>query len=81
MEVPLAFDVSRVEPRQMPAYQRAHFPVTGGQEPHEVAVALLADLVKRIVDVEGPIHIEETARRLAACFGKEKAGTRILLTS
>lgn len=78
MEAPPSFDVSRVEPRQMPAYRRAHFPVTGGQEPHEVAVAVLADLVKRIVDVEGPIHIEETARRLAACFGKEKAGARIV---
>lgn len=78
MEVPLSFDVPRAEPRQMPAYQRAHFPVTGGQEPHEVAVTVLADLVKCIVDVEGPIHIEEMARRLAACFGKEKAGTRIV---
>ncbi|WP_199538696.1 MULTISPECIES: DUF3320 domain-containing protein [unclassified Duganella] len=78
MEVPLSFDVPRVEPRQMPAYRRAHFPVTGGQEPHEVAVTVLADLVKCIVDVEGPIHIEEMARRLATCFGKEKAGTRIV---
>ena len=78
MEVPLSFDVPRVEPRQMPPYRRAHFPVTGGQEPHEVAVTVLADLVKCIVDVEGPIHIEEMARRLATCFGKEKAGTRIV---
>lgn len=77
MELP-SFDVPRVEPRQMPAYRRAHFPVACGREPHEVAVTVLADLVKCIVDVEGPIHIEEMARRLATCFGKEKAGTRIV---
>jgi len=32
----------------------------------------------RIVTAEGPIHVEEVARRVAACFGKDKAGARIL---
>jgi hypothetical protein len=73
-----AFEVPEVVARQMPAYQRAHFPVNSRQEPHEVDVSMLADLAKRIVAAEGPIHLEEAARRLAACFGKEKAGSRIL---
>lgn len=62
--------------RQMPPYQRAHFAM-GDQEPHEVARTVLASLVGRIVAVEGPIHVDEIGRRIAACFGKEKAGARI----
>ncbi len=38
----------------------------------------LAGLALRIVEAEGPIHEEEVARRIAACFGKEKAGSRIV---
>lgn len=64
--------------RQMPAYQRAFFRLTGWQEPHEVPVSTLADLAKRVVYAEGPIHMEEVARRIATCFGKEKAGSRII---
>lgn len=67
--------------RQMPSYRRAHFPVSSRQEPHEVAASMLADLAKRIVAAEGPINIEEAARRVAACFGKEKAGSRILMAT
>ena len=64
--------------RQMPAYRRAVFPVSSWQEPHEVPVSTLAELAKRIVSAEGPIHLEEVARRVASCFGKEKAGSRIV---
>jgi hypothetical protein len=64
--------------RQMPAYRRASFPVKTDQEPHEVAIAILASLAARIVAAEGPIHVEEIARRIAACFGKERVGSRIL---
>ena len=73
-----AFVVPDVIERQMPAYQRAVFPAGSSQEPHEVGVSTLAELVRRIVTHEGPIHVEEIARRVAACFGKEKAGSRIL---
>ena len=74
----VSFELPEVVARQMPAYQRAVFSRNSGQEPHEVAVSTLADLAKRIVSAEGPIHVEEVARRIAACFGKEKAGSRIL---
>ncbi|WP_229466202.1 DUF3320 domain-containing protein [Pseudoduganella plicata] len=50
----------------------------GDGEPHELPPAQLAALVERIVTEEGPIHVEEAARRVAACFGKDKAGARIL---
>ena len=64
--------------RKMPPYVRAHFPVSSHLEPHEVPMATLGPLAKRIVEVEGPICTDEVARRIAACFGREKAGRRIL---
>lgn len=64
--------------RKMPAYARAHFPVSSYLEPHEVPMATLGPLAQRIVEAEGPILTDEVARRIAACFGREKAGRRIL---
>lgn len=64
--------------RTMPAYVRANFPITSHLEPHEAPMSLLGPLALRIVAVEGPICTEEVARRIAACFGREKAGRRIL---
>jgi hypothetical protein len=62
----------------MPPYERAVFPMPGYAEPHDAPPAALADLAWRIVECEGPIHVDELARRLAACFNKDKAGVRIL---
>ncbi len=46
-------------------------------EPHEAPVHQLAGLVWRIVEIEGPIHIDEVARRVSAAFGKTRTGNRI----
>ena len=51
-------------------------PIAG--EPHEAPRQVLAELVRRIIASEGPIHQEEVARRLATAFGKERSGRRIL---
>lgn len=75
---PIRIEVPDIPFKKMPAYQRAHFPMTTAQEPHEVETSVLSGLAIRIVEQEGPIHEMEAARRLAACFGKEKAGTRIV---
>lgn len=72
------FVVPPIVERKMPAYARAHFPVQSHLEPHEVSMATLGPLAERIVEVEGPISTDEVARRIAACFGREKAGRRIL---
>lgn len=64
--------------RKMPPYQRFSERVQSYNEPHEVSRATLAELAKRIIDFEGPIHVEEIARRIAACYSKEKAGSRIV---
>lgn len=75
---PLAIEIPAVIERRMPAYARAVFPMHARVEPHLVPMDVLTQLVHRIVEAEGPIHVEEVARRVAASFGKEKAGSRIL---
>jgi hypothetical protein len=63
---------------KMPAYVRANLTVRSGVDPHEAPVAQLADLVAKIVAIEGPIHINEVGRRITTAFGKTKAGSRIV---
>lgn len=67
-----------VAERRMPPYKRAIFPVKSSYEPHEAPLSVLVHLVREIVEAEGPIHVEEIARRVAACFNRDKAGSRIL---
>jgi very-short-patch-repair endonuclease len=59
------------------AYVRAQITIRSMVEPHEVAVTQLADLVAKIVDIEGPIHMDEVARRISSAFGKSRTGNRI----
>jgi Protein of unknown function (DUF2924)/Protein of unknown function (DUF3320) len=61
-----------------PAYIRAELTVRSSVEPHEAPLVQLADLVARIVGVEGPIHIDEVARRITSAFRKSRAGSRIV---
>ena len=75
---PATFALPEATVRQMPAYARAVFPVRASHEPHEAPLHVLAELVWKIVEAEGPIHIDEAARRVSASFGKEKAGSRII---
>lgn len=83
-ELPIAEPREEIEPlpeieeRQMPAYERAYFPVNTYYEPHEARPAELQSLALRIVEHEGPIVADEVARRISACFGRERAGSRIL---
>ncbi len=76
-QVVLNLELPEVTPRHVPLYQRCYADMGSG-EPHETPPYRLAELVLRIVREEGPVHVEEVARRIAFCFGKEKAGTRIL---
>lgn len=77
-EEPAPFVLPEATVRQMPAYARAVFPVRASYEPHEAPLPVLAELVWKIVEAEGPIHIDEAARRVSASYGKEKAGSRII---
>jgi very-short-patch-repair endonuclease len=62
---------------ERPPYRMANFAVRSSAEPHEIPLAQMADIVGRIVEIEGPIHCEEVGRRVASLFGKDRAGSRI----
>ncbi len=46
-------------------------------DPHEQPFEVLKELVKQIVACEGPIHIDEVAKRVASCHSLDRAGARI----
>lgn len=75
----------RAEPRPAPVidlpratlrYKEADFRVRCSDAPHE-APRQVQEAVRRIVDIEGPIHEEEVGRRLATVWGLDRAGSRI----
>jgi hypothetical protein len=64
--------------RTMPAYVRAEPRTTSMLEPHEAPTAHLVPIVLEVIAQEGPVHVEEIARRVAAAFGKKGLGSRIV---
>jgi very-short-patch-repair endonuclease len=50
------------------------------QELHLVPFGKLADWIRQVIDVEGPVHFEEVARRIADASGASKIGSRIRYT-
>ncbi|WP_239025493.1 DUF3320 domain-containing protein [Roseicyclus persicicus] len=73
---PDAIDIGHLA-LKAPAYVRADLSIRSSIEPHEAPVQQLAELVSRIVAIEGPIHSDEVARRIAAAFGRSRTGNRI----
>lgn len=61
-----------------PNYQRAELSVRSTLEPHLAPQGQIGDLIVKIVDMEGPIHVDEVARRIATAFGKARTGGRIV---
>lgn len=47
-------------------------------EAHQMPVPRLAEIVRKVVDIEGPIHVDLVARRIAVAFDKGRSGARIL---
>ena len=58
-------------------YKEARFSISSTQDLHEVTPQQLAAVVIKIVQIEGPIHQDEVARRTATLWGKKRAGGRI----
>jgi len=48
-----------------------------GQELHEVPVSSYADWIAGVVDIEGPVHVDEVVRRIADAAGVQRVGNRI----
>lgn len=58
-------------------YREASFHVSRARDIHEVRQAKLAEIVTRIVEVEGPIHTEEIAQRVSTLWGQSRTGSRV----
>lgn len=65
------------EGRTSTPYQEASVPVPANIELHEVASGLMADIVTKVVEVEGPIHSDEITARIRTFWGLQRAGNRI----
>ncbi len=58
-------------------YREASFPVDAGRALQELSVPEMTQIVARIVEIEGPVHREEVARRAAALAGLARTGSRV----
>jgi very-short-patch-repair endonuclease len=58
-------------------YVEASFRVPRSIEIHELPVDRLAEVVRRIVEIEGPIHGDEVAKRVTSLWGLSRTGSRI----
>lgn len=58
-------------------YREAALDIPREYELHDVPTGLMADLVRRIVEIEGPVHGDEIVARLRDLWGLQRAGTRI----
>ncbi|EQB10363.1 DUF3320 domain-containing protein [Novosphingobium lindaniclasticum] len=72
IELPAAVD------RVMPAYVRARPWASSSIEPHEAPPSMLVPMILDVIAIEGPVHVDEIARRVAAAFGKKSSGRRIV---
>ena len=65
----------------LPVYEQAVLPAeVAAQELHLVSFGKLAGWINQVVAVEGPVHFDEMARRLADAAGVSKVGSRIKYT-
>ena len=71
---PIVLEESRIK---VPLYQKANPSVNTMYEPHERPMQQVKDILLEIVRVEGPIYVDEVARRYASAHGKSRVGSRI----
>lgn len=62
-------------------YREAAFEVPRKKEPHDLHREAMADIVVRIVEIEGPIHKDEVARRVASLWGYGRTGRRVVVAA
>jgi very-short-patch-repair endonuclease len=62
---------------QIPVYRLASCATPRAVEPHQVIIETMAGITRHIVEVEGPIHADEVARRVTSLFGKSRTGSLI----
>jgi very-short-patch-repair endonuclease/DNA polymerase III delta prime subunit len=80
-------DIERAEPSEVQngatdnawivPYVEATLEVPSGTPIPETAPSILSGIVASIVEIEGPIHREEVARRVTSLWGQQRIGARI----
>lgn len=66
---------------EVQSYAQAVLPAgLPAQELHLVPFGKLAEWIKKVVDIESPVHFEEVARRITEASGASKIGSRIRYT-
>jgi hypothetical protein len=65
------------EPASSVPYSEVSFAVSPRHDIHQVSVEYLADIVRRIIEAEGPIHEDEIVIRVRMLWGQRRAGGRI----
>ncbi len=58
-------------------YVEATLDVPAGTPIHETSLSVLTGIVVAVVEVEGPIHRDEVARRITSLWGLQRTGARI----
>jgi very-short-patch-repair endonuclease/DNA polymerase III delta prime subunit len=59
-------------------YLEANFTISGSPEPHLLPRGRMADVIRQIVEIEGPVHPDEIARRVTRVCGYARTGKRIV---
>ncbi|MEJ1968691.1 MAG: DUF3320 domain-containing protein [Rhizomicrobium sp.] len=80
-QVAVSVDMPPAKPAGLSVpYKEARFSVDRALDPHEVSAADMVAVAVRIVDLEGPIHIDEIVQRVRILWGLGRAGARIRST-
>lgn len=67
------------EPLEAPPYTFTPIERLGSPEDfYQSPLSTLSDVIRKVVKTEGPIHLEELSRRVAAFWGMQRAGKRIV---
>ncbi len=72
-EEPERIELPAVVDREMPPYVRARPWAASNIEPHEAPPSLLVPMILDVIDIEGPVHVDEIARR-RCCVWEEEFG-------
>jgi very-short-patch-repair endonuclease len=75
--VEVGLQLSDTRPDLAEAYREAAIAVPLHLELHEVPTGTMADLVRQVVEIEGPIHTDEIVTRIRSLWGLKRAGGRI----
>lgn len=63
--------------KSTPMYEEASLKGNFNYELHEVPTGILVNLIKEMVEIEGPVHRDEVVTRIRSAWNLQRAGSRI----